>query len=154
MINLIIDRLVITVVEHHSTDTTSVFQVYINSTLLGEIELLFNFSPSLAINGERIAIWGGERLYLGSVSTETLHQYTQDDEIQAVYSLVDGLWCIVRETSVVVFDENAEKVTAYFWHDEIFLKNWWTNECLNLQDLQGKRLTFCIEAPSYDLRPV
>src|SRR6478672_1546806 len=77
-------------------DDERVFDLQMDGLPRGEIRLLRYYQPGVAVGAEQAVVWGGNDLYLASLSAPGLSHYEQDDTLLAAYPL-GNLWCLVRE---------------------------------------------------------
>jgi hypothetical protein len=136
----IVNRCNIVIMEKSSSSEERKFEVQVDGILLGEINLLIFYVPGIAISDSHVALWGGTRIYIGSLAGHELNQYLLDDEIHSVYPM-GNQWCLVCETSVVIW-EPSTGVQMRYEHNEVLMSNWWSDDLLVVEDFQGRRLVF------------
>lgn len=96
--------------------------------------------PAIAICDSALAIWGGTRIYVGSLLTGSLERFELDDEIHAAFRVAEH-WCLVCETSVFIW-EPVDGIVAQYQHSEVLMSMSWSDDSLRIQDFQGRTLTF------------
>ena len=106
--------------------------------------------PGISVSSEKIVVWGGVDLYLFDFRNDNLLSFELNDEIFTVYA-VGRIWCLVCELSVVLFDLESGQELSRFEHDEVILKNWWSDNNLVLEDFEGKRFYLDIDLESLKL---
>ena len=118
------------------------FLIAINGVSAGEV-VFPSYQPfGVAIDGDCIAIWGGEKIFVKSESLPHLTEFNQNDEIQTAYPL-DYYWCLVCETSIVLWSPLTGELARYE-HDEVVVKSWWLDDQLMVEDFEGQHLLVTI----------
>ena len=85
-------------------------------------------------------MWCGTRIYAFKYITGRLSDSSLSDEVITAYSIRDDLWCLVCETSIVLFDSRLGEEISRFKHSEVILYSWWANGNLVVEDFENRRL--------------
>ncbi len=154
MSSFIADRLSVTLIPEPVVGSEATFQVYVDNALRGKAVFLSVYQPGVSISRGNVAVWGGMRLYISTAPGQPLLRLDQDDEVHEAYLLDDGIWCLVREISVVVLDVGSGREMARFDYNEVLLESVWRDKRLVVRDFYNRELVFEMHAPDYDLIPV
>lgn len=149
---LIVDRRTIVLRECACCDDERTLELQIDGALKGELRLLAHLFPRFAIGASHVAIWGGTRIYLVPWDGGAVRRFDQEEEIIAAYP-VASRWCLVNETSVVLFQPSDFSEVGRFENDEVLLRSYWTPEGLVVEDFQRRRLLFSSLDTTPELKP-
>ena len=120
-----------------------IYGMWINGKQREDFALLPYYQPKVAIHLPKIFVWGGTRLFLFDSEAPGILRYDHDDEIRAVYPILQG-WCIVGEIGIDLVDASMTKISPPYSHGEIILDNGWEDGILFIQDLQNRVFKFRI----------
>jgi hypothetical protein len=150
MIRLVAGRTTVEIITVEVSPPDRIFELSVDNVFQGRITFLEHQIPAVALGDNwEIAIWGGTSIYLGSTK-EGMQLFEQDDEVHTAYPL-NGLWCLVREISVVLFNPLNAEMVFHYSHDEIILQSRWEGEILILKDLRGRELRFRYLPEDYNM---
>ena len=118
------------------------------------VELSFSpwYLPGLFFHSSTLAVWCGARIYVFDCNSGKISSFNVTDEVHAAYVTADR-WCLVCETSVILFDSESGIEVEKFEHDEVILNSWWLDEGLLLEDFEGRKLRFDLKAQALELVP-
>jgi hypothetical protein len=137
----VINHLSIVVIEKTSSLEEQSFEVQIDGILIGEISLPKYYLPGIALNNSYVALWGGQCVYIGSLTGQNFQNFQQEDVIHTVYPIGPDQWCMVCETSVLIWDCFVG-IQAKYEHNEVIMNSWWKDDLLIIEDFEGKKLIF------------
>jgi len=83
------------------------------------------------------AIWAGTDVFLVDKASGVVSEYQHGDYVQAIYAL-DGLWCLIGDSTVATVDLRASQEISQFQHDEIITSSRWAGAILRICDLQNR----------------
>lgn len=143
---------VVEMTEGESLDNERRFLVAINEVSAGEVVFMTWDPFGVAIDGDRVAIWGGTSIYVKNESAPQLIESRQDDQIHTPYPLED-YWCLVCETSIVLWSPLTGELARYL-HNEVIMKSWWLDDQLMVEDFQGRHLLVTISESKLIVEPI
>lgn len=138
---IIVDRRTIALTEHLIADDERLFKLEIDEASIGEVCFPVWEQPKIAVSHSHLVVWGGMRVYIVPLKGGALHQFKQEEPIDAAYP-IGSLWCFVCELSVRFFDPAKGGEVARFEHNEVLMRSWWSGDSLVVEDFEGRRIRF------------
>lgn len=136
---VIFDKLTISLLETSISDDEREMELRINNQARGLLQLATWDMPRMSLGRGELLLWGGMRLYALDLADGPLRQFDLKDQLCEAYRL-DDYWCLVCETSILLWDSRSGEVLAERLHDEILLNVWWDSDRLFVDDLQRRKL--------------
>ncbi|MFL6193797.1 MAG: hypothetical protein ACJ75H_06470 [Thermoanaerobaculia bacterium] len=117
-----------------------------------QVSLVFPswYLPGVALGPEKFMVWCGTGLHVFNYKAEKFSELDVRDEIWSAYYLA-GQWCVVCETSVILFDSEPWREIGRFQHIEVILSNWWADGLLMLEDFEGRRLRMKVGPSGFEV---
>lgn len=138
---VIVGHRTIILTERSTGEEERYLELQIDGSRVFDLTLLRYYMPGIAVGADHVIVWGGTRLYVACLADGGLRRFDQADEVRAAYP-VGARWCLIRETSVSLFDVLSGHDLAEYEHDEVILRNWWEGDRLLIVDYQHRRFVF------------
>jgi len=132
------EQLTVALWERSVNEEERELEVRVDDQSRGVLQLSPWCMPRLSIGQGGLLVWAGRSLYALDLAGGPFRHFELDDEIHAAYQL-SSCWCVVCETSVLLWDSAIGEVLAEYLHNEVLLKAWWAAEQLFVEDLQNRR---------------
>lgn len=151
-VTMVVGRRTLVLTERPAEGDERVLDIFLDGAPAGALRLLVYYLPGFSFGELHIAIWGGRRLYLLPLDGGKLVRVDQEDEVQSAYPF-NHRWLLVCETSVILTDPLAGRVSAHYSHDEVLVASRWVGQTLIVDDYQERRLAFDFSSSEPLLRP-
>ena len=136
------ERLSISIAEVAVTSDERVISVAIRPGVAWEIKLPIWYFPSVGVLGaSTVAIWSVARLYF-LIEGRSAIRLDLQNEIHAVYRVTAGVFCIVSELSVALYDLERAQVIESFQSDDVLGASWWHDAHLYVESASQDALMF------------
>lgn len=145
---LVSGRLTVAVRELSATEDERELELRVNGKVRGQVCLRPWCMPRLAIGDGELLLWGGLRAFVLAIGGGPILRFDIEDEIHGAYRF-PNFWCLVCETSVVLWTSAEGVSLAECHHDEVLLGSWWQEGHLVVEDLRGRY--YAVEIDETDL---
>jgi hypothetical protein len=136
------ERLSVSIVELAVTSDERIVSVAIRPGVAWQVKLPIWYFPSVGVLGAAtIAVWSVARLYF-LIEGKSAIRLDLQDEINAVYPVTAGTFCIVSELSVTLYDLERARVIDKFLSDDVLGASWWHDGLLSVENASQEVLLF------------
>lgn len=134
---VVCDKLTVVVYELALAEDERKLRVRVDDTSFDDVYIRPWQVPRLSVGRGELLLWGGTRVYWLELKTGGIRRFDFDDEIHFAYQL-PAYWCLVCETSVMLWTPDGGKVLSESCHDEILLETWWRENSLFVKDFRDR----------------